>query len=495
MTVTIPDGAIGWAHVPGASAVGKDYGPNGDLSGPVIVVWRMTGTYVDPCTDHTLKQPAPQGVEELIADLGNQPGISAGPATDVTISGYAGQYVETTITADIRTCGNGEDGFWLWASGGDRRYVQDTGEINRMYALDVDGRIFTFDVILPPTTTDADRAELDAMVESIVIDAPAPRPSAVGSIPGNLLLTDGDWAMTVDVPAGWTKDGDNGITKNYGPNGELPGAALRLERIAGTVVNPCFDHTRVLPDPTTPEGLVAALASQAGTDPTPSIADIAVDGYAGKGFELVVTTDILTCIEDELWLWATANRGPRAAEDSAEVNQVQVLDVNGELFTYVARIPARTTEADRRELEGILTRSTSSRRRRRPRPRHDRVAGPTSAHPTAHLAGRRACHAMSIKPCIGSCSARGGNARVQASEIRTSSAPSWWSARHSRDARPPPWRHLLRPLPRARRPPRRPRARAPAHRRRPRPRHRPRSVRAGCPPAPRRSSTTRVWPR
>ena len=351
MTVTIPDGAIGWANEAGESAVGKDYGPNGDLSGPVIVIWRMTGTYVDPCTDHTLKQPAPQDLEELIADLGNQPGISAGPATDVTISGYAGQYVETTITADITKCGNGEDGFWLWASGGDRRYVQDTGEINRMYALDVDGRIFTFDVRLPPTTTDADRAEVSAMLESIVIDAPAPRPSAVGSIPGNLRLTEGDWAMTVDVPAGWTKDGDNGITKNYGLDA---GPALRLERITGTVVDPCFDHTRVTPEPTTVEALVGDLTSQVWVN-APSIPDIAIDGYAGRGIELVVSADIATCGADGLWIWTLPNGGSRAAQDNDEINQVQVLDVNGELFTYVARIPARTTESDRRELEGILS--------------------------------------------------------------------------------------------------------------------------------------------
>ena len=39
-----------------------------------------------------------------------------GPATDVTVSGYSGQYVDTTVTADITKCGNGVDGFWLWAA-------------------------------------------------------------------------------------------------------------------------------------------------------------------------------------------------------------------------------------------------------------------------------------------------------------------------------------------------------------------------------------------
>ena len=181
LVVTVPAGGSGW-NVDGPGLWGN-HAPTGDEEAPVIVVWPMSGTFVDPCSDHTLNEPAPEGVEELIAALGNQPGISAGPATDVTISGYSGQYVETTITADISKCGNGDDGFWLWASpDGDRRYVQDTGEINRMYALDVDGTPFTFDVRLPPATTDADRAEVEAMLETLEIKpvassaSPSPAP-------------------------------------------------------------------------------------------------------------------------------------------------------------------------------------------------------------------------------------------------------------------------------------------------------------------------------
>jgi hypothetical protein len=176
LVVTVPAGGSGWTT--DGFALWKDYGPTGDEEGPGIIVWPMTGTFIDPCSDHTLKEPAPEGVEDLIASLGNQPGISSGPPTDVTVSGYSGQYVETTITADISTCGNGLDGFWLWASpNGDRRYVQDTGEINRMYAFDVDGTRFTFDVILPPATTDADRAEVDAMLETLEIEPVAASPS------------------------------------------------------------------------------------------------------------------------------------------------------------------------------------------------------------------------------------------------------------------------------------------------------------------------------
>ena len=177
LSITIPAGGSGWTSADGA--IFKDYGPAGSQDGPIIMLWPggITGTYVDPCTDHTLKQPDPEGVEDLIAALGNQPGVSAPAPVDVTISGYSGQYVETTVTQDVLKCGNGFDGFWLWdGKHSDRRYVQGTGEVNRIYAVDVDGEIFTFDVRLPAYTTDADVAEVMSMLETLEI-TPVASPS------------------------------------------------------------------------------------------------------------------------------------------------------------------------------------------------------------------------------------------------------------------------------------------------------------------------------
>jgi hypothetical protein len=180
MTITVPEGGSGWTS--DGLGLWKDYGPSGLESGPVIIVWPggISGTYADPCTDHTVEQPYPTTIETLIAALADQPGITSEPPVDVMASGYRGQYVDTTVTQDISKCGNGEDGFWLWNSKNtDRRYVQDTGEVNRMYAFDVDGKIHTFDVRLPPATTDADRAEVMAMLETIALTpgvSPSPAP-------------------------------------------------------------------------------------------------------------------------------------------------------------------------------------------------------------------------------------------------------------------------------------------------------------------------------
>ena len=166
LIVTIP-GDAGWSNH--STHLEKDYG---STLGPAIFMPGITGTYVDPCTDHTLNEPAPQGVEQLIAALGDQPGISSTPATDVTISGYSGQRVDLTITGDITKCG-GEDMFWVWAVDDGYWAAGATGETHRVYALDLDGTTFTFAVRIPGNTSDADLADVMAVLETAEIEPAA----------------------------------------------------------------------------------------------------------------------------------------------------------------------------------------------------------------------------------------------------------------------------------------------------------------------------------
>ena len=75
----------------------------------------------------------------------------------MTVGGHHGKYVDYTVTADPATCGNGQDGFWIWgtcpppvtlgcedAPGGDARWGASKGDRERAYAIDVDGTIYTF---------------------------------------------------------------------------------------------------------------------------------------------------------------------------------------------------------------------------------------------------------------------------------------------------------------------------------------------------------------
>jgi hypothetical protein len=153
----------------------KNYAPDlnpGELdasdagAGPSLVAWQISGTFVDPCTDHTLVKPTPgPGIDALADALAHQPGTTAGPPTAVTVDGYSGKFVELTVTADITKCG---DNFHIWASAdGNSRWVQGTNEMNRIYILDVESRRFTFSARIPERTTAADRAELEAIIASI----------------------------------------------------------------------------------------------------------------------------------------------------------------------------------------------------------------------------------------------------------------------------------------------------------------------------------------
>lgn len=162
ISLTVPAGWTSWAGV----AVNKNYNA---MAGPALMYWEITNTFVDPCTNHALVEPAPgPGVDALVDALARMPGTEAGPPTGVTIDGYRGKYVEVTITTDISTCG--PNGFWLWMSPGDSHYVQDTNEMDRVYVLDVDGDRLTFAARFSPRTTDADRAELEAIIASIDIE-------------------------------------------------------------------------------------------------------------------------------------------------------------------------------------------------------------------------------------------------------------------------------------------------------------------------------------
>jgi hypothetical protein len=168
LAVTVP---AGWS-ADGGGLLLKNYGASDTEAGPSLVVWEMSGTFVDPCTNHTFVKPtAAPGTDALVDALADayahQPGTRAGPPTAVTVDGYSGKFVELTVTADITKC---PDNFWIWGSNdGNSRYVQGTNEMNRMYILNVEGHRFTFSARIPARTTTADRAELEAIIASVGI--------------------------------------------------------------------------------------------------------------------------------------------------------------------------------------------------------------------------------------------------------------------------------------------------------------------------------------
>jgi hypothetical protein len=157
--------AAGWTNFANFAA-DRNY-DDGASVGPSFVVWNITNVSKDPCTDHTPRVPPPgDGIDALLEALGEQVGIEAGPLTPVTIDGYAGKYVELTITADITDC---EGGFFTWGSDREGRFAQATGEVDRVYALDVEGRRVTFFTRVLRDSAPDHVGQLRRLVESIDI--------------------------------------------------------------------------------------------------------------------------------------------------------------------------------------------------------------------------------------------------------------------------------------------------------------------------------------
>ena len=160
----------------------KDYGDSGP-AGPEVFAWPFDHGFKDPCTDHTPLSPAAgSGAAGLLSVIATEPGIEAGPITDVTVGGHAGKYVDYTVTVDPGTCPadvNG-GGFWIWGNcpppvtigcemvgEGDRRYGVSLNDRERAYAIDVDGTIVTFFGAQPADLLAADRTEFQQVLDSI----------------------------------------------------------------------------------------------------------------------------------------------------------------------------------------------------------------------------------------------------------------------------------------------------------------------------------------
>jgi hypothetical protein len=174
ISFTVPSG---WAGT--SRQVAKDYGDSGPAA-PILFAWPFDHGFKDPCTDHTPVLPAAgSGAAELLGVIAGQPGIDAGPITDVTVGGHGGKYVDYTVTADPATCGNGQDGFWIWGTcpapvspgcenvTGDRRYGVSHNGRERAYAIDADGKTVTFFTNQPADLLAADRTEFQQVLDSI----------------------------------------------------------------------------------------------------------------------------------------------------------------------------------------------------------------------------------------------------------------------------------------------------------------------------------------
>ena len=151
---------------------GDNYVVRGTDDGQGISAWIVGNVYGEPChwRGTLLDPPIDPSVDGLVAGLVSQRGRQASEATDVTLDGFTGKFMELTVPArtDLANCPDGEFRTWVDPTGGERNL--EPGQRDLLWIVDVDSRRLVIDAALGPDTTQQDRADRIQMVESIRIE-------------------------------------------------------------------------------------------------------------------------------------------------------------------------------------------------------------------------------------------------------------------------------------------------------------------------------------
>ena len=134
-------------------------------NGSGVTVWKVTNVIQEPCNGAYMDPPLGPSVDDLADALADQSYTTILEDVPVTLDGYSGRYLD--YTADLVGCGRSRVA--RWSTDGAIREALD-GEHDRVWILDVDGNRVVIDAFDFPETSEADRAALRTIVESVQID-------------------------------------------------------------------------------------------------------------------------------------------------------------------------------------------------------------------------------------------------------------------------------------------------------------------------------------
>jgi hypothetical protein len=146
-----------------------------DFAGLIYASLTDITVYADSCHSTTGGQSEPRGATAIAAALAAQLPRDATAPESVTVAGLPAVHVRLTVPTDQAIdenddfvgCEDGKFRTWGTSSDPDGRYQQGPGQIDDMYLLDLDGETVIFDVISGPDIPASDKADLDAMLESL----------------------------------------------------------------------------------------------------------------------------------------------------------------------------------------------------------------------------------------------------------------------------------------------------------------------------------------
>lgn len=176
VTYTVP---AGWSRPDGSAPTIFRDGNTTPPTGMVVDLWQGIDTvYSDPCHWQTTGVKIGPTVDNLVAALVAQKRGSTVTPVDVTIGGFHGKEIDLMVPLGVKFdadssasgCDGGQYKSWIGTAGpGDDRYNQGPGQHDLLDILDVNGQTWAINRTFWPANTAADRAELQAIVDSIRI--------------------------------------------------------------------------------------------------------------------------------------------------------------------------------------------------------------------------------------------------------------------------------------------------------------------------------------
>ena len=138
-----------------------------------LVFMDVANIYADGCR-WELVDPPPAGksVDDLVAAYARAPELEATPAREVTLGGFAGQYIQTTVPEyEEGECTEGRFGIFQLAgsSGGPNLWAQAPGQKNQHWILDVDGNRLVVLAGDSGNMSAQDRTDLEGILGSLRI--------------------------------------------------------------------------------------------------------------------------------------------------------------------------------------------------------------------------------------------------------------------------------------------------------------------------------------
>jgi len=136
----------------------------------------VDNVFVDPCQPDLGLMDPPVGptVDDLVTALGGVAGLEAATPADISVGGFAGKRVDLSVIGTVDPCPAVETAFLRGNAGTLDVPAPGLDDDYRLLIIDVDGQRLAMPQVARTAATAANRAELQAIVDSIEIESTAP---------------------------------------------------------------------------------------------------------------------------------------------------------------------------------------------------------------------------------------------------------------------------------------------------------------------------------